>query len=353
MPSITGFYYPSGSSKKHEAIMRYDDGLCRLYVDEEEVVCAQLDDIHISERLGQMPRQLRFSDGEMFETTDNAPIDDILKSDKPQAFAALLHRLESKSIYIFPLFFAAAFILWGSYTWGLPKIVHIVTYAIPASQLSHIGDETLVMLDKIILDPSELDQKTQDKIQIRFQKLTAELGSGFDYQLLFRRIPDNLPNAFALPNGTIIMMDGLVDLAENPWEVDSVLLHELAHVEERHSLQMVLRNTAIPLFISLMLGDAVSTGNAIASLPVLFLENNYSQKFEQSSDDYASDYMLRHHVDTIHFSNMLHKLELAYLEEEEQKKKDDDSIWDYFSTHPKIEDRIQRIKENIIRHPQS
>src|ERR1700693_3039664 len=51
----------------------------------------------------------------------------------------------------------------------------------------------------------------------------------------FRVLSDPVPNAFALPNGSIYVNTGLLALLENEAQLASVLAHEETHVLHRHS----------------------------------------------------------------------------------------------------------------------
>lgn len=347
---ISGFYYPPGSSKQHVADLKCDEvGNCRITLTDGEEFTARLDELWISDRLGNMPRQLRLPDGELFETNANNEVDALLRSFRQQGLPALLHRLESRAVFILPLLFVAGLAILFTYKWGIPTASQAIAFSLPSDKLSLIGNHTLSALDKTMLQPSKLSDEQQEQIRQRFNALTSEVGSGFTYQLHFRRMGNNLPNAFALPDGSIVMMDGLVDISSHSWEVDSVLLHEIAHVEQRHGLQMAIQDTFLTLAISLALGDAVSTSQAVASLPAILIESKYSRDFEQSADDYASNYMLTHDVDPNHFADMLQKLEESHKDGKDESMTDDEeSFWDYFASHPKMEERIARVREKSI-----
>src|SRR6266446_3196639 len=51
----------------------------------------------------------------------------------------------------------------------------------------------------------------------------------------FRALRDPVPNAFALPNGSVYVTTGLLALMDNESQVAAVLAHELTHVMRRHS----------------------------------------------------------------------------------------------------------------------
>jgi len=351
--AVEGRFYLPGQAGSSRVQLSCREGICRVESENGVLAEESLSRLVVSDRLGNTPRQIRFPDHSMFETTSNDGIDEMLRENRLGRFPSLLHSLESRMRYILPLALLAALAIWFLYAWGIPRVAHTAAYSLPAEKIGIIGEQTMKALDHSMLKPSALSEDEQRNIRTRFEKLAAEVGSGFHYRLYFRRMKGDEANAFALPDGTIVLLDGLVKLAEHPWEIDSVLLHEIGHVEERHALQMSFQDTALTLLVSLMLGDALSVGEAVSSLPLLLIENQYSQAFEQSADDFASNYMLRHQVDTKYFLTMLEKLEASY--EQGNRKSDTEkkstSVWDYFSTHPTTALRVKRLQERKIRNP--
>ena len=53
----------------------------------------------------------------------------------------------------------------------------------------------------------------------------------------FRALRDPVPNAFALPNGSIYINTGLLALLEDEGQLASILAHEITHVSKRHTYQ--------------------------------------------------------------------------------------------------------------------
>src|SRR6478672_12481407 len=51
----------------------------------------------------------------------------------------------------------------------------------------------------------------------------------------FRALRDPVPNAFAMPNGSIYINTGLLALLEDENQLAAVLAHEVTHVSERHT----------------------------------------------------------------------------------------------------------------------
>ena len=83
-------------------------------------------------------------------------------------------------------------------------------------------------------------------------------------------------NAFALPNGTIVVTDDLVKLAEHDDELVAVLAHEIGHVVSRHALRRVLQDSGVMLLVAGITGDIVSISSLAAALPTLLIEAKYS-----------------------------------------------------------------------------
>src|ERR1051325_7106174 len=59
----------------------------------------------------------------------------------------------------------------------------------------------------------------------------------------FRALRDPVPNAFALPNGSIYVSTGLLALMDNESQLGAVLAHEMTHVLRRHTYLQNRSNT--------------------------------------------------------------------------------------------------------------
>jgi Zn-dependent protease with chaperone function len=89
-----------------------------------------------------------------------------------------------------------------------------------------------------------------------FEALAAHSPRGAQaYSLNFRKGGSIGPNAFALPDGSLVLTDELVELAANDEAVLGVLGHEIAHVEGEHTLRQLYRAAGVAGFIMLIGGD--------------------------------------------------------------------------------------------------
>ena len=119
-------------------------------------------------------------------------------------------------------------------------------------------------------------------------------------------------NAFALPSGIVVMTDELVDLAQADEELQVVLAHEIGHVVHRHSLRMLLQNSATSLLIIGLTGDVSSASVLVAGVPTALVQAKHSRQFENEADDYAYAWMDRNGVPHRYFTDMLERLEKKY-----------------------------------------
>jgi hypothetical protein len=130
-------------------------------------------------------------------------------------------------------------------------------------------------------------------------------GAGNRHRLEFRRTTkgDGI-NAFALPGGTIVLLDGLVDRT-NSAQLLGVLGHELGHVKHKHGMRNVLQATGFSALAALLWGDFAGV---TTNVPVAIGELNYSRDFEREADDHAIAYLRANGLSTqplLDFFNMV------------------------------------------------
>ena len=120
---------------------------------------------------------------------------------------------------------------------------------------------------------------------------------GYDYRV--QVIRDETPNAYAVPGGNLYFTTGLLEMIEYPEELESVLSHEIAHVERRHGLKqfyqvqeakanLALLNSILVLTAIAMDSDVAAVAGSIlsiiASFSAEFAIHGYSRDLEQEAD---------------------------------------------------------------------
>ena len=337
MTTLRGDFYAQGSSRKWAAALSFSDDSYYLKTDDgEHRHVGNARELSVSSRLGSVPRKFELPDAGIFETPDNDAVDALLRNLRHQdQHGSLLYWLESRWSAVLISFIAVLFFLVGGIGWGIPAASEAIAHRLPVSMANAASKETLALLDKIWLQPSTLSDAQQKTLNARFEQLLPPPDdTAFTYQLHFRSLPDS-PNAFALPSGDIVLTDELVALADHDDEVDSVLLHEIAHVEKRHGLQQVVSSSIFSIGVAMMTGDVTGGAELLTGLPVFLVQQNYSRGAESEADAYAVEMMLRLDRDPRCFGSMMRKLSAS--ESDETKNH---GIGAYFSSHPASQARI-------------
>ena len=322
-----------------------------------------LADVKISSRVGITPRRIEFADGALFETVDHQALDEWLTSHGRSS--GWIHRLESKTAYALGALFVVVIFVAVSVTWGIPWSSKYIAQALPTSITIPLGDSAMESMDKLVFYPSKLPPQRIAELQAQFQQLLPAEESGYEYQLLFRGGGQIGPNAFALPNGTIVITDELVELADVDEELHSILLHEIGHLQHHHSLRQIIAHTSLAVLTSTLTGDITAAGSLVVGAPNVMMEASFSREMETEADTYSLQQMQHLGLPTEHFANIMERLEFAVLNNDDEEEEaiqpnnydqsGDDEVtehWldatrvlNFFSSHPLTEERIARFRQ--------
>lgn len=114
--------------------------------------------------------------------------------------------------------------------------------------------------------------------------LELEHVSGTPFALRVLAVEAPMVNAFALPGGTVLVTDDLIEEAEGPDEVAAVIAHEVAHIERRHVMQVVWRNLGLGLVLDAVVGGGTGAGQQAVLLAGQVTELRYSREAEAEAD---------------------------------------------------------------------
>src|SRR5690606_33924372 len=199
-------------------------------------------DVRISPRLGNASRSLRFREGDKCETADNDAVDALARLLGHSQRSAWLHRMESRWRLVLASLLLLVAIAAGGFVWGIPFAAKRTASRLADAVAYRVGEGTLELLDESIFKETEVSADDQQRLRLAFS-LLAERAPSLPLTLEFRRM--GAPNAFALPNGTVVVTDELVSLADSDHEIEAVLAHEIGHVHHRHALRMGLEASSV------------------------------------------------------------------------------------------------------------
>jgi Zn-dependent protease with chaperone function len=269
--------------------------------------------IRVSARVGRLPRRLEFPNGDHFETTDNDGIDALRRELRFGDSARVLDRLERSWRWIAVAVVTAAALSYLFVAWGIPAIASYLASVTPPAVARVMSAQTLDIMDRAVLGPTVLSTAQQKHARAVFARVAirAPLGTA-GYHLLLRKGNAIGANAFALPDGSIVLTDELWTLARNDEEIEGVFGHEMSHVDHRHGLQEVYEVSMIPAAIAVITGDVSQVSQLATILPGVLVQSHYARDFEQQADDDAADRLIALGARPSRLADLLERLDAGH-----------------------------------------
>lgn len=334
--SIEGSYYDGISARRHGVSLELTDGNLHL---SGSGVSRRLEagQFSIPGKLGNTVRLIIFADGARCEIADHAGFDRLL-ADAGVA-SSLVGHLESRWTYAVTALAFTLTLVAAVYIWGLPYVAEKVAFRVPANVLAMIDTQFVQAVDDRLLEPSKLSAERQRVISGRLHKMLLPAGIAPPTEILYRSSPRIGPNAFALPGGSIVILDEIVALSSNDDELIAVLAHEMGHVAERHAMRQMLQASVVGLAMAWYVGDISSV---LAAAPSTLLETRYSRDFERRADAFGAKLLSSNRISPSRLADILEKLESTHGKKNPAEHKD---AMDYLSTHPNTAERIRTLRE--------
>jgi len=138
-------------------------------------------------------------------------------------------------------------------------------------------------------------------------------------------------NAVALPGGFIFVFRGLLDAAQSQDELVGVLAHEMAHVDQRHPMQAMVRSYGISLLSDMMFG-----GSAMGGVSSTLMSTSYSRNAEEAADSAA--------IETLHEANLSTQGLADFFERLAAQEDGGLGLPEFLSTHPDTGVRERRAR---------
>ena len=309
-------------------------------------------DIRVSEPQGSAPRTLRFAGDETFcEVAQGAELDALLTDIGYRA--SVVMRLQSKWRWVGASLAGVILVFVAGYFWGLPWGAKALAPQVPVTAMHPISNMALAQLDKEWLTPSELAKERQEKLRAGFWQLVAADPALLSYEgqmaLHFRAFPRHGPNAFAFPDGQIVLLDELVALHDDDDEILAVLAHEIGHLSKRHGIRQLIQHSVMAAVAAAWFGDI---SQAAVMVSTVLLTSGYSRDMEREADDYAASLLKQQGKSPELLATALEKMERADgkrgqeedAEESDPEKKDKTRFLDWLSSHPDTQERIRRLR---------
>jgi beta-barrel assembly-enhancing protease len=139
-------------------------------------------------------------------------------------------------------------------------------------------------------------------------------------------------NAFALPDGHLVIYSGLISAADNPEELSGVISHELAHIGLNHVMKKLVKEVGLSFLISITTGNRASEN--IKETAKLLSSTAFDRNLEKEADLKAVDYLMKSKINPVPFAVFLKRL---------STDQDESPSLDWISTHPKSTERADYV----------
>lgn len=263
---------------------------------------------------------------EMLKINGQQDIETILKRIKQTGTLSVYHRLlmgGMRTHVVLAVLIVVAIVLAWFYV--LPPVAEHAAVLLPEKYDKYLTSE----FSKTYFMDNRIDT-------VRSEQLTA-FARLIDFNnsrpLTYYVVDSPVVNAFALPDGTIVVFTGLLGKMKNPEELVALLSHEAAHVNNRHSVKMLARNLAGYLFISILFSDINGIMAVLAENAESLQSLSYSRSFENEADEQGLAIMINNHIDPQGMTTLFSRLKTEEL-----------AIPAFLSTHPVTDDRIANIR---------
>ena len=311
-----------------------DDQLVLVDASGSLVLRAAVASVGLSEPFRKAPRMVNFSGGETLQVNDAPEVTQALgAAGRPPPLVARLQASWPLSAVASLLVVA---LLIYAYMVGLPAGARWAAPSIPQQVQQRMGEALLELIDQRSLQSSKLPEARRSAIAGRFSAMAQAAAPDSPYRLEFRtaRQQEDKINAFALPGGIIVLLDGLVDAADNDDQVIGVLGHELGHVVHHHSMQRLLQVVGLGALTGLAWGDF---SGVAANVPLVLGIFRYSRADERAADEFAVRLLRSGGLTAqplIEFFEIIQAKHGKYMAE----------VPDFLSSHPAAADRIEWLR---------
>lgn len=217
---------------------------------------------------------------------------------------------------------------------------------VPDNQVNELGLKAFQ--EVVAKEPESTDKRVTDivhRVANRISRAAEAIDKpGFNWEV--KVIDRDVPNAFCLPGGKIVVFTGLLPYVKNEAGLAAVIAHEVAHAVARHGAERLSQQLAMKGAISvggevLKRDDGKLSGTAKLLLGALGMGGTigvilpYSRIHEFEADRIGQLYMAKAGYDpseAVQLWSRMAKIQKPPI-----------PVW--LSTHPTDEDRIKKLKE--------
>lgn len=343
---ISANYFDGASARMHPVDLTLGEGLIALSGN-GIAASYRLSQAQMAEPFSQAPCVLAFADGARCEVSD---------AGGKAALAKALGYRKSGVVRLQQHWYGAMLALillvgslFAMVQWGVPALGERIVPALPITVDQRVGNEALRAMQRAnFFQPTRLSDERVAEVQAIFNEIRPTQ-SRMPLTLKIVAMLDTPPNAFALPNGTIMLTDQMIlHILNEENELDDdmkaaiagILAHEIGHVEGRHSMRAIVRSSMLAVGSAGLFGDF---STVVAGAPVLIMNMDYSRQMERASDEYAITLMKQAGLSTAPLADLFDSMQRVNPGASQLPR------WmrpksSYLSSHPANQERAARFR---------
>ena len=297
----TAIFFDGKSTRPHAVTLQVADDF--LHITGERVRRVEvLRALRFTAAYAHAPSRIELPDGATLELADSAAFLQ-LRSLCGKA-PGMVERIEASGKYALLALILILLAGAASYLWGVPLAADLIVEHAPRSLDVRIAQGSLEQLERLnIIKPQQPLSEREKRLSQRFAALTAK--TDVPYHLQFRSFVGG-PNAFALPDGTIVVSSEIESLSDNDDALLFVMGHELGHLRYRHGMKSLARATMTSIIMTWYVGD-VSNALALATAGIANL--SYSRQAEAEADHFSAQLLHAHGLSTKPAAVLFHAME--------------------------------------------
>lgn len=349
---IAGTFQLAGRAKAHPAIARINDnGSVQITAaeDQRSLHYSNAENMRYGDIIPGLPAELIFADGARF-----IPHDTAYRWPGLSSAQRLPAWLEAHWLTVLAAIILVPGFIWLMIYKVIPAAAGVSVQYLPDVVATELGEQTLVLLDRFYMEPTQISDTQQEKITADWHSILQRLELPQDKFRLYFRDSSIGANALALPDGSVILTDDIVELMQDhPEQLNAVLLHEIGHVENKHSLKMLAQATATTMMFAMMFGDIEGAGEMILGVGSSLLQSAFSRDMEREADAFAYTQLDKIGHSPLDFANAMRALMKSHGVSEEQLQRHKSQqgedhrrdLLEYLNSHPDTLERIKAAEE--------
>ena len=187
------------------------------------------------------------------------------------------------------IFLGLPLIVIGLFVWQADRIASAAASRISIEQETAFGEQAFASMK------GTLKLQEAGPAFDAVQEIGSRLTEGSKYRYRFHVADNDAINAFAIPGGIVVVHTGLIKATRRPEELAGVLAHEVQHVEQRHSLQALVKDLGLRGLWLLVTGDI--GGGLLGQAALELTSLSFSRDAEAQADAKGFDELVEAEID--------------------------------------------------------